>query len=172
MAPASNQAQCRQSTPHSAAQSGTAELTINIVERGYDAWIGTSAQLVAEGLIPEDFSWPFAAEDVRWEADGFDFWLRRRRPDGFKGPMKAWLEVDNWYVRRSPISQGRDCLTAAMIHEKRRALADALWRQSPASDEQFNRYCKSTQDKRFQAFKSLVPGLGAKRKSAKQGAQQ
>ena len=69
-------------------------------------YAGTRAQLEAEGLIPKGFQWPRAAADAHWEAEGFDYWLRRTRPDGFKGPMRNWLVLDNWRVQVQVV--GRD----------------------------------------------------------------
>lgn len=132
------------------------ELVIDIYPRGYDSWTGTSAQLIDEGLVPEGFKWPVGRGSRYWEAGGLDFWLRRCRPEGHKGPMSSWLEIDYWYLRRTLTSQGKDGFAAARLHEKRLALAEELWRNTPAYREQWSRYWVAYKDEAFQRLKALI----------------
>lgn len=149
---------CSSPSTHQDIAAPTAEqdVLIDIYPRGYDSWVGTSAQLIAEGLIPDGFGWPRGAADMHWNANGFDYWLRRTRPEGHKGPMRSWLEIDHWCLRRTLSSKGRDGFTAARIHEKRVALEEELWRSTPAYREQWRRYWAAHEDKAFQRLKALI----------------
>lgn len=64
------------------------ELQINIVPRGYVTWEGSRAQIEAEGIVLTIPVWPERANSAAWCADGFDYWLRRCRPTGMKGPKR------------------------------------------------------------------------------------
>lgn len=138
---------------------GERELIIDVRPHDRVHYEGTAAQLVAEGLIPEGFEWPRAAADKRWEANGFDYWLRRTRAEGLKCPMRAWLEMDNWFIRVEVT--GRDWTWRARrnIEEKAEALRDEIYRQSAAGRREWevnwSRDRKTQEDKAFQAFKSI-----------------
>jgi hypothetical protein len=131
------------------------ELIIEIYPRGCDWWIGTRAQLQAEGVIPADFEWPQGLAGKSWTAGNLEYWLYRRRPDGHKGPKSSCLEVDNWACRRTWAAHGRDGFANARIYEKRVALAEELWALTPAADQQLSRYWAAHKDKSFQAFKAI-----------------
>lgn len=189
MAPSSHGARLRlvsaQATtptqPDTPPSPGERELIIDVRRDDWVQYEGTAAQLIAEGLIPEGFEWPRAAAEARWQANGFDYWLRRIRPAGHKGPMRSWLELDNWFIRVEVT--GRDCHWHIRQRLKRQAedLALAIHRHTAAGAAEWNahwdRYCATVRDKGFQAFKEKVPGLippkrGRKPKAATQGAQQ
>lgn len=149
----------------SALQSTTGSADLR-VQMNLDHWVqfeGTAAQLIAEGLIPEGFKWPKAAAEVHWEANGFDYWLRRTRPDGHKGPMSSWLTLDNWFVRVEVT--GRDYIwrTRRVLGRKAEALLIEFYEQTPAGQRErnanFDRYWSARQDPAFHAFKMRIPGL-------------
>lgn len=135
------------------------ELIIDVSPGWWAEYEGTRAQLQAEGLIPDGLEWPRAAADKHWEANGFDYWLRRNRPEGHKGPMRTWLEMDNWFIRVQVT--GRDWAWRARqnIEEKAKALRDEIYRQSDAGrreqDLAWGAWCKSKEDEAFQAFKAI-----------------
>lgn len=60
---------------------------------------GTRSHLEAEGLIPKGTQWPAGYDDLRWTSGQFEFWLRRQRPVGAKGPRKLYIDVDYWFLR-------------------------------------------------------------------------
>lgn len=150
-----------------AEQAVAGELIIAIRPGGYAYWCGTAAQLKAEALIPEGFSWPKAGTKT-WNDDRFGYFLFRARPSGFKGRLPS--DHDYWKVRRALIAPGRDCWAAARVYEKEQDLARELWLQSPAYERHFARYWVACEDKAFQAFKAIfVPPpkkRGRPRKSA------
>lgn len=157
------------------------ELHITIWYDDYAQFEGSAAQLVAEGIIPEDFKWPSAATDTRWEANGFKYWLRRTRPEGWKGSMKSWSEVDNWFIRIEV--SGRDHTERNRMGLKRKAveLQAEFHLSTPAGQREHyarcRRYFDAHDDKAFQAFKALIPGLipakrGRKAKTTTSGAAQ
>lgn len=132
------------------------ELCIEIWRDAWAEYEGTAAQLIAEGLIPDRFKWPKAATDAYWEVNGFKYWLRRTRPRGHKGPIKSWLELDNWRIRVT--AAGRDyhwCARRALAR-KAEELRTEYHRQP---GEVLIRYWAARDDDAFQAFKLLVPGL-------------
>lgn len=122
-------------------------------------YIGTRMQLEAEGVIPPGTKWPDGFNDVKWEAGGVRFWLHRQRPEGAKGPRRAFLDCDNWMLRMDPARSSLD----EHITNKAKELALAVYRASP---EGRAAWCKSWEmyrdaqgDEKFQSFKALVPGL-------------
>ena len=119
------------------------DLVVRIRPRDFTTWEGSSAQLKAEGLIPEGFEWPQGQWDRTWSSNRWHYWLRRCRPPGLKGPMRLWVNGDWWDLRRTrPCDQG-----SALIYERRQELEREFWRQS-------NRalVLKASKDKRFRAF--------------------
>ena len=139
------------------------ELLIDIWRDHWAGYEGTAAQLEAEGLIPEGFEWPQAAADMQWEANGYAYWLRRTRPDGHKGPMRSWLQLDNWFVRIRVA--GRDGHWSGRRALERRAeeLKADYYRQTAAGwrewQANWTRYSAAQNDEKFRAFKALIPGL-------------
>lgn len=83
------------------------ELNIDIWPDHFAFYDGTADQLQAEGLIPAGFEWPRGRDSKDWEDGKFKYGLRRMRPDGHNGPMRSWLELDNWRLRVSVVGRDR-----------------------------------------------------------------
>lgn len=132
------------------------ELGIQIVPRGYDCWEGTSAQLVAEGVLPPDVDWPKGLESMSWIAGRFEYWLYRIRPEGCKGPKSAYRDVDYWACRRTLAAQGHDGFAAARLYERTQALTQEIQRQSPKGQQLERRYFATFDDQGYRAFKRLI----------------
>lgn len=168
-------AQLNSADPAATPDLGERDLIIDVRRDDWVQYEGTAAQLVAEGLIPKDFEWPRAAADKRWEANGFDYWLRRTRPEGHKGPMRSWLELDNWFIRVEVTGRDYHWRTRQSLKRQAEELAAAYHRHTAAGSAEWNanwkRYWATVEDKAFQAFKAKIPGLipqkrGRKPKSA------
>lgn len=136
---------------------------------------GTRAQLESELAILAKVTWPEGFADLRWHDDQFDYWLRRGRPDGAKGPRKQFIDADWWYFRWDPINV--ESPQQQQLKRKAKELADLAYRLTPRGraehDRHWKRYWASRDDAKFQAFKALVPGLvqprrGRRPKSAEQ----
>lgn len=134
---------------------------------------GTRAQLEAEGVIPAKTEWPEGSRTLCWVDGRFRWSLRRKRPEGLKGPMKLWTTGDWWVLRCDLLSNllnGPDHATQ-LILEKGRELAEELYRQSTAGQRELYaslaRYRATVDDKAFQAFKGLIPGLVPSRRGHK-----
>lgn len=140
----------------------TGELTLFIYPRAYDSWTGSRAQLEAEGFAPPDGEWPNAYDRLYWQASGFDYLLCRQRPDGAKGPRKTFADCDHWCLRRD-LTATAGQWHEADLYKKRQELTDIQRRQTREGSAQFERYWKSTKDKRFQAFKAAC-GIIEKRR--------
>lgn len=150
-------------TPNAAPALGERELCISIRTIGLDYWEyqGTRAQLEAEGVIPPTTEWPEGAKSQCWEDCRLSWRLQRTRPAGMKGPMKLWTSGDWWSLYCcQPLLPDR-CNTGPGRHiaDMKRALAKELHRQSPAGRREWGRFMMALNDKDFQAFKSLIPGL-------------
>lgn len=138
------------------------ELTI-IISPGawaYCEYIGTRTQLEAEGVIPAGTEWPDGFFDIRWKASDLDFWLRRQRPEGVKGPRRAFLDCDNWCLRmRKSDWNAFD----GDIERKAKDLRRMIYDQSPEGRAAFmtmiDLSLDADDDEKFQAFKALIPGL-------------
>jgi hypothetical protein len=139
------------------------ELIVTIRPHNLDLmeYQGTRAQLEAEGVIPEGTVWPDGDRSSKWQAGPFDYDLRRKRPDGMKGPKKLWVEGDWWVLRWEPTYLPP--YAEREIKIKTKELADAIYRRSPKGEAEFNarwnRYWEAKQDQKFQAFIALIPGL-------------
>ena len=132
-----------------------------IIDARRDDWVryeGTAAQLIAEGVIPEGLEWPRATAHDRWEANGFEYWLRRARPQGHKGPMRSWLEMDNWVIQINVSGRDHQWHTRQRLKRQSEELAAAYHHESAAGQREFstnfNLYLKARDDKAFQTFKS------------------
>lgn len=148
------------------------ELRISIWPDHFARFEGTAAQLVAEGLIPDGFEWPKAKTDKYWQSNGFKYWMRRVRPEGHSGPLRSWLEADNWFVRVTV--EGRDQLWHERRYVERKAeeLRKAAYQVSPVGKvedaDAFRRYLATIGDNAFQAFKDKVPALNPPKRPRKQ----
>lgn len=151
------------STAPAAASVIEPELHIEIWPDDFVFYTGSAAQLRAEGLMPDGFEWPKAAETHHWSAGGFDYWLRRMRPKGHKGPMRSWLVMDNWLLRVHVTGRDRQWTIRRALERKSEDLRAMYFRQTAEGARQWeaacSRYFQALDDKRFQAFKALVPGL-------------
>lgn len=136
------------------------ELRIFLYPGNFARYEGSAAQLAAEGLIPEDLTWPQAARSAVWDDNGFDYCLRRCRPEGHKGPMKSWLALDHWSL--TVHVTGRDWTWSARgrLERAAQALRDEIHAQSPAGQREWqanwNRWLAAHKDPAFQAFKAGV----------------
>jgi hypothetical protein len=139
------------------------DLRIGIFQDEFVDYEGPAAALVAEGLIPEDFTWPRAAASRIWNANGFRYWLQRRRPQGHKGPMRSWLELDNWSLRVKPEGLSYWQTNLLQLKRQEREIQQRRWflygEGKVEWERRFDRFLAAERDKRFQAFKALVPGL-------------
>lgn len=140
------------------------ELRIGIWLDDSVAFEGTAAQLTAEGLIHKDLVWPCAAENASWTANGLRYRLSRKRPVRHKGPMRSWLELDNWEVRITVISRENRWHMHRVFERKTEELRAEYRRTHTVAGRlewatQLDRYRRAQMDKKFQAFKALVPGM-------------
>ncbi|PKO74641.1 MAG: hypothetical protein CVU21_22335 [Betaproteobacteria bacterium HGW-Betaproteobacteria-15] len=142
---------------------------------------GTAAQLQAEGLIPEGFEWPRAADEKRWRIKGLEYLLSRTRPQWHKGPKSSWAELDNWSLRTMAENYDWETIRRRGIERKAEALRREIHRLTPAGQREHQvfegRLWAASQDKVFQDFKAMFvparkkPGRKAKPAPA-QGVQQ
>jgi hypothetical protein len=87
-------------SPSPSTEATEGELCLTISPYGHIEWRGPRAKLEAIGVVPPHIKWPERLDYADWQAGGFDFMLRRCRPDGFKGPMRGWNDFDYWFVHR------------------------------------------------------------------------
>lgn len=150
-------------TPKTAAQPAERELLIEIWCDKWAHFEGTAAQLIAEGLIPDGFEWPQAAASKRWESNGFKYWVNRTRPKNHKGPMRSWLELDNWFIRIYVAGRDHRWCTQRRLERMAEALRAEVYRHTPAGLREWSatldRYRSARRDEAFQSFKALIPGL-------------
>ena len=122
---------------------------------------GTRAQLEDEGVIPKGTEWPSGYDGCRWQSGKFNFWLRRERPPGAKGPRRDFADVDwfslRWGLTNPPSHAQRQ------IARKTQELKDTIYRSSQKGEAeryaQWSRYWETTKDAAFQYFKATIPGL-------------
>ncbi|KLU22236.1 hypothetical protein EOS_31565 [Caballeronia mineralivorans PML1(12)] len=131
---------------------------------------GTRAQLEAEGVIPEGTVWPTGTNRVSWESAGCGFVLRRCRAPGIRGPKKIWSDGD-WWCLDIDDCMGHDGIVQREITRRTRELERFKYLQTARGGaefkEQYSRFLKARHDKRFQAFKALIPALAPRRGARK-----
>lgn len=153
----------------------TPELRITIWRDECAKLEGSAAQLIDEGLIPDGFEWPRAAADKRWEANGFTYWLRRERPEGHKGPMRSWLELDNWFVRVTVKGHDYQWRQRRELERRAQELKEDAYKLTLAGhlkqEAEWNRYWATQKDKAYQAFRATVPALNPPKRGRKPKAQ-
>lgn len=134
---------------------------LNPLDCDFSKFVGSRAMLEAEGIIPDGTKWPDGYDDLYWQSGQFDYWLRRQRPEGAKGPRRIFADVDWWCLRWELTNAPSPAERAIM--RKTQALNDEIYRHSAKGREEwaknFGRYLETTKDDRFQAFKALIPGL-------------
>lgn len=139
------------------------ELQIRIIPGVNEAWTGSSAGLIAEGLVPSDVVWPSGSEcaAAEWSANGLTMRLVYvHQRDAVTG---KWLEKgDLWVLTRRPTRRVEN-LSAAIVYA-REELCKALWAQTKEGIEQFGLHNRATSDRAFQAFmKILLPAKGRRK---------
>ena len=131
------------------------ELSLTISPYGYIEWRGPRARIEATGLVPANLNWPARAGDAVWHAEGFEFWLRRCRPDGLMGPMHRWTKHDYWFMRRI-VRRHPDGMLR--IHEPYRAFGDILFLATSVGEALSINFSKVHADERIEKFEvRLVP---------------
>ena len=128
------------------------DISIDIRPRWIEDWTGTSAQLVAEGLLPSQFVWPIGFERSDWDHGDFSFSLRRQRPEGAKGPRRDFNDVDFWWFRRDLARPYKLDYADVLVYQKRNALKEDLARQSPEGREIARRWWIAQKDDSFRGF--------------------
>ncbi|MFM0013719.1 hypothetical protein [Paraburkholderia sediminicola] len=141
---------------------------------GSCSYYGSRALLEAEGVIPSGTEWPIGFTSVKWDAGQFHFRLMRTRPDGAKGHRKIFAECDWWQLWWHKIND--ISWEDRAIARKTKELKDILYRHSERGKKEWSAryqlFYAAGKDQRFQAFKTLIPGLVRPkrgRKAASQG---
>ena len=131
------------------------ELHLTVTHYGHIEWRGSRARLEASGLIPPDFEWPRRIDYSHWRADGFDFLLRRCRPDGLMDPMQRWMNCDYWFMRRTLPCNPLDIWFTQEVY---RDLGDILSRATRQGEAMRLDFSKVHADERIEMFDArLVP---------------
>lgn len=139
------------------------ELRIGLVRDECVFYEGSEAQIREEGVVPSGFEFPLGATSKRWEANGFEFVLRRVRPEGHKGPKRSWFELDHWFVRVEVAGRDYHWRIRRKLEREAEDLKAELCRRRAADSQDslsnFVRYQTAMQDRAFKTFKSKIPGL-------------
>ena len=129
------------------------ELRLIISLCGRIEWLGAGSKLKSRGLVPSDFKWPARIEYAEWRVDGFDFLLRRCRPDGLMGPMRGWMDCDYWCLRRTkPYSPADQWLA----QEPYRELGDVLFQSIVPGEPLWVRFSKQHEDERIEHLEARL----------------
>ena len=131
------------------------ELTLTVSPYGYIEWRGPRARIEATGWIPTNFKWPARIDYAVWHDSGFDYSLRRCRPDGLMGPMRRWTRYDYWFVRRT-VPRHPDDLWR--IHAPYQELGDILFEATRLGEALRINFGKVHASKRIESVEvQLVP---------------
>ncbi|MGZ7175992.1 hypothetical protein ACXKTX_20445 [Burkholderia gladioli] len=127
------------------------------------AYIGTRLQLQAEGLVPEEFTWPDGFVCHSWVNGGIIFSLIRQRPAGAKGPRRLYFGCDHWRLAMEPSGALGDLHAQRQIQMLEHKLAAMKHSNTEAGRrdwrELYSRIDQIRRDAAFQAFKALIPAL-------------
>lgn len=134
----------------------TDELEIIILPRAYANFRGSAAQLIAEGLIPEGFSWPAGTDFARYESGQFSYCVSRCRQKGTTGSARAWSSGDYWCMRRTLASLDKNGFHEARVYEKQRELAEVIRHATPAWEREYRLAFAALLDKPNRAFRNLL----------------
>ena len=136
--------------------SGTeGELSLTISPYAYIEWRGPRAKLETLDVVPAHIKWPERINYVHWQADSFEYTLRRCRPDGLHGPMRRFMKCDFWYVRATAHSGTAQVLTMPNAHLEFGALLARAVRSGEAIWIHFSRLCPNERIEKLKA--RLVP---------------
>lgn len=138
-------------------QSQADDLRITIFPGGVVRFEGSSAQLVAEGLMPKNPKWPDRDITANWNDDQFHYGIHRVKPNGVKVPKAEWAKLDNWQLTRTP--HNRLSWDDVAIREKMEEIERIKFRNSREGKMLSNKHWKAYCDDAFQAFKAMIPGL-------------
>jgi hypothetical protein len=145
---------------HSLASPGTAtlaasELIIEIIPRWITRFRGTSAQLIAEGLIPEGFKWPSRTRSEDWSVGNYTYSVQRCRVPGTKGPQSVWVEGDFWVLDYDLIKVSYN-YRDYVVHEKMAEIAEIIFRGTNAWGRQFHVAYNAKKDEKYMAFRQQL----------------
>lgn len=157
--------------PNTLQNDPTGELIIAIdyYGSGRTEFMGTRAMLEAEGIIPANTRWPEAYGRECWNVGTLHYELGRQRPEGAKGPRKAFATCDWWCL-----SQERpDGLSyqQRVLRDKKKELEALAYQCSREGQIKraayFERRWAAGRDTGFQAFLAQFPGLLPKQRGRK-----
>lgn len=132
------------------------DLIVEIAPRDSVEWVGTRAQLEDEGLVPPEVRWPDRDRWVGWTTQRFEYWLRRTRPLGMKGPKRIWIDGDWWALRQTLLANRGQGHWPAVIYEKKCELDALVWSSTEQGRDYAERWKKAQADAAFQAFKTQL----------------
>lgn len=136
-------------------------IVTSVVEQALAEYQGTRAAIEAEGIIPEGMLWPIGFENIYWKSEGLRFWLARFRPEGIKGSRAELSDMDWWMLRINPL----EFVDYSKLHLrlKARELVEAIYYASDEGRAQsllrMQRYEAAQDDRGWQVFKNLIPGI-------------
>ncbi len=77
------------------------DLIVQIEEGWSSSFRGSSAQLIADGLVPQYFKFPRTGSQRSWVSGRFSCTIERACPDGTNMPISTWIYADYWKLRRT-----------------------------------------------------------------------
>ncbi|MFX1675865.1 hypothetical protein PWR63_27030 [Paraburkholderia sp. A2WS-5] len=127
-------------------------------ELGYFEVLGTMEQLAAESLIPDGLEWPAGFTHRIWSDGKFEWWLRRQRPAGARGPRRFYAEFDYWRLRSTVCGRSMNIAQAQWMRREADKIA-AIGSWTREDEMQLHAAARAHRDAAFQQFKQLVPAL-------------
>lgn len=145
------------------AVSSITEVVIEIEPRGQIIWTGTKDQIAAE--LPHLDCTKWDAQSSSWDDGVFSYWLSRLCPKRMSGKEWKASERDHWSLHQRLVIDRGTAFAAAHIYEKREALRQELWSQTPEARVQFNRAYAARQDKAYCRFMMLAGAVKPPKKT-------
>lgn len=143
------------------------EIRIEMAPIHFSIFMGSRMSLEAEGLVPEGLEWPVGSKVCSWEVGLFKCNLRRY-PSASGTKKSVWSTQDHWRLCMFIANPPSDHWDLLVIAQKTRELAAAVWRLSPAGEQQRERWWAAQEDKDYCEFMERV--LPPRRTRAKRAA--
>lgn len=141
------------------------ESELSIIIRPHDVsickYIGTRAQLEAEGIIPAGTTWPERNQKIRWRNGEILFCLSAMRRKAIAPNSEDRIYIDQWCLRMELYDgpSGFDDAIARKKKELQAMIYAGSAKGMAESEKRFRQYITAQDDKAFTAFKASIPGL-------------
>lgn len=135
---------------------------------GMTRYLGTRAQLEADGLLPVGTVWPVKDKSTQWSDGRFDWRLFRTRRQNQRGPKSVWVDGDWWCLASTLKGSSNGWVGRAVVLQRQLdvALRNSTDAGQALARKELRRLWASQADQAYQAFRASIPALAPQAKTA------